>query len=188
MDLYERLAIRPAICPPTWPLARIKDLAMGSFLCDSPLYLGSHWRLGRSFPCTTTLLEECRWCGSSERRDHAYIGVSLNCGSSPSRRVIIELSAATFIDINFQYGQRFVAKRKHKRGNVEIEISERPLDAKAPAAKIEQFSMVRTLMKVYGLPDPYCYDNERNWILDVQTRVNHPEYTPAKSQEKASQV
>jgi len=134
------------------------------------------------------LLDECRWCVSSARRDHAYIGVLLRCGSSPSRKVIVELSAATFIDVSFQYGQVFIARRKHKRGNVEIEISERPENSPTPMTKIDHFSILRTLMKVYGLPDPYAYNNERDWLLDVQTRVIHPEYTPAKSQEKASQV
>lgn len=188
MNLSQRLSCVPDILPPTLPLGRVKDIAFGIFLCERPLFLGSHWRQSRSYPCTTTLLEECRWCASSARRDHAYIAVALTSSVAPSRKTVLELPAATFVTTSFLYGQRFILRRSGKRQPVTIEISSRPDEAPAPPPLRDDMCIIRTLMKVYGLPDPKSYATEHEWLLEVQVRVNHPEYSPSKSQEKASQV
>jgi hypothetical protein len=183
MTVTDALARRPQVLPPTLPLARVKQHAHGTFLAATPLYLASHWRLGRSFPCLAPLLSHCPWCAGSERRDHAYIPVLLTHVPDRRPRVLLELPPYLFTENAELYGRHFTASRRCARAPVHLEISDRGQEEPSPPPSIPRDQVLRTLAKVYALPDPALYSTEAEWTLALQIRITSPDYTPGRHPE-----
>jgi hypothetical protein len=181
MSITDVLSRRPRTLPPTLPLSRVRDYARGTILVDAPLFLASHWRNGRSFPCLEKILPSCPYCSGCEQRHHAYVACVLNSGGTHTSIVILELSARCFPLEEHLYGKHFTASRRGKRSPVDVEISDRQSDEPAPPPRREQRETLRTIAKVYALPDPVAYDTEKEWLAAVKIRVLDPDYSPGKS-------
>jgi hypothetical protein len=76
----------------------------------------------------------------------------------------------------------FAATRRSKRAPVMIEIEAPRADAAAPPPRLDHRETLRTIAKVYALPDPAAYETEQKWLFAIQDRVNDPNYSPAKNQ------
>jgi hypothetical protein len=184
MPVTDALSRRPRVLPPTLPLVRVASMARGLFLADSPLYLPSHWRLGRSFPCVAALLQHCPWCAGAERREHAYIPVLLaHTGYKPTRD-LLEVPPHVFTENAGLYGKCFTASRRSKRAPLLVSIEPRPDDKPPPPPPIDAHQVLRTLAKVYALPDPAAYDTEHEWLLALQIRTDSPDYSPGRHNPK----
>ena len=181
MSITDVLSRRPRTLPPTLPLSRVHDFARGTILVDAPLFLASHWRNGRSFPCLSTILASCPYCAGCEQRHHAYIACVLNNGGTHTMKVVLELPAKCCPPDELLYGKHFVATRRGKRCPVNVEISDRQNDEPAPPPKADPRDTLRTIAKVYALPDPAAYDTEKEWLAAVQVRASDPDNSPATS-------
>ena len=181
MNVTDALSRRPRTLPPTFPLCRVHDFARGTILVDAPLFLASHWRLGRSFPCLKSILPSCPYCAGCEQRHHAYIACVLNNGAAHTMNVVLELPAKCCPPDTSLYGKHFTATRRGKRSPVIIELSDRRDDEPAPPPRRDQCETVRTIAKVYALPDPAAYDTEMEWLLAIEARAADPDYSPGKS-------
>jgi hypothetical protein len=180
MPVSDALSRRPRVLPPTLPLVRVVSFARGLFLADSPLYLASHWRLGRSFPCVAPLLQHCPWCAGAEKREHAYIPVLLaHVGYKPTRD-LLELPPHVFTENTRLYGMYFNASRRSKRAPVLMTIEPRQDNIPTPPIAIDNAQVLRTLAKVYALPDPAAYETEHEWLLALQIRTDSPDYSPGR--------
>lgn len=171
----------PSLLPPTLPLHRIRQSARGLFLTTGPLYLASHWRAGHSFPCLATILTTCPWCTGCEPRHHAYFPCLLKWDVTNAHRVVLELPARTAPEISDLYGKLFTASRRSARAPVSIEFNNAPPNAAAPPPRLDHRETLRTIAKVYALPDPAAYQTEKEWLVAVDARANDPDYTPAKN-------
>lgn len=176
------LSRRPSVLPQTLPLQRIRESARGLFLTTGPLYLASHWRAGHSFPCLATLLTTCPWCKSCEPRHHAYFTCLLKWDITYAHRVVLELPARAVPEITELYGKIFTATRRSARAPIILEIENAPATAAAPPPQVDHRETLRTIAKVYALPDPSAYSTEKDWLIAVDARVNDPDYTPAKNE------
>jgi hypothetical protein len=180
MQFMDALSRRPHVLPPTLPLVRVRDSARGVFLANAPIFFGTHWRIGRSFPCMLPLLGACPWCTSSERRDHAYIPVMLGHPGSRPTRDLLELPPSAFCENPNVYGKWFIAQRRSKKAPISIEVEDRKPEQSAPPPAIAADHSLRTLAKVFSLPDPLNFQTEAEWLLAVRLRIEHPDYSPAK--------
>lgn len=178
MPISDALAKRPRILAPTLPLSRIQNAARGLFLSNAPLYLASHWRTSRSFPCLATILTTCPWCAGCESRHHAYFPCLLKWDTTGSHRVILELPARAMPEIDDLYGKVFIATRRTPKAPVTIELDDAAAAAATPPPRVDHRETLRTIAKVYALPDPAAYATEQEWIIAVHTRANDPDYTP----------
>jgi len=181
MSLIDRLTQRPGTTPPTLPLIRVRNVARGTILSSKPLFLPSHWRSSRSFPCTAELLGSCPWCVATPRREHAYIAATLLQATTRPRTIVLELPPHTLPTPAQLYGVCYLATRRSHRAPIVVELSTRPDNAPAPPPAIATDEILRTLRKVYHLPDPAAYRTEDLWLLDLKARVEHPDYTPQRA-------
>jgi hypothetical protein len=178
--ITDALSRRPRLLPPTLPLHRIRQSARGIFLTTAPLYLASHWRNGHSFPCLATILPTCPWCAGCEPRHHAYFPCLLKWDISNAHRVVLELPARTIPEISDFYGKVFTATRRSTRAPVTVTFDNAPPNAAAPPPHVDHRETLRTIAKVYALPDPAAYATELEWLVAIEARANDPDYTPAK--------
>ena len=179
--ITDDLSRRPSVLPPTLPLHRIRQSARGLFLTTAPLYLASHWRDGHSFPCLAKLLTHCPWCAGCEARHHAYFPCLLRCDIQKAHRVVLELPARTVPEIPDLYGKTFTLTRRSTRAPVTIEFDNAPPTAADPPPRLDHRETLRTIAKVYALPDPAAYPTEKQWLVAVDARVTDPHYTPAQN-------
>jgi hypothetical protein len=167
-------------------LVRVYDRLAGVFVSREPLYLGSHWRQGRSFPCVRKLLRECPWCRSTARREHAYLGVLVKTAPGHYYRAVIEIPPATVAqaladsDQEDLWGLAFQASRRHKKAPLSLVVSDERCPGIENQAQTTSFDILRTLARVYGLPDPLEASAKESWLLQVQLRITHADYSPAK--------
>jgi hypothetical protein len=181
MNVTDVLASRPKILPATLRLCRVNSFARGAFLTRTPLYFASHWRLGRSFPCVKTILPNCPWCAGCERRDHAYIAAVVSSGSTAWSRVILELPAHSIPERNSLYNKPFTAERRSKRSQIIVNVADDLAGDVSHPTAIPAAEILRTIAKVYSLPDPLAYPTETEWLKALQIRIEDPNYSPAKS-------
>jgi hypothetical protein len=177
----ESLLAPPPLAPPTLRLLRCPDRMPLWVLSETPLYMASHWRNGRSYPCTATLFNYCLWCRSHERREPAYIGVLI--GTEVSKR-ILEVPPRPLLEIikALPEGRTLlgatITPRRHSRYSpimLDCELSS-ATNFKGP--RITPADILRTLAKVYGLPDPLGVDPEA-WTKAVMERVTADGYNPS---------
>jgi hypothetical protein len=95
--------------------------------------------------------------------------------------VVLELPASCCPPDELLYGKHFTASRRGKRCPVNVEISDRQNSEPAPPPRRDQRETLRTIAKVYALPDPAAYDTEKEWLQAVQIRADDPDYSPGKS-------
>ena len=181
MTITDVLSRRPPIAPPTLQLYRIRNSARGLFLSTGPLYLASHWKGGHSFPCLATILTTCPWCVACDARNHAYFPCLLKSDSTGPHRLVLELPAKTIPQMTDLYGKTFTASRRAPRAPVTIEFDNAPPNAPNPPPRVDHRETLRTIAKVYSLPDPAAYANEKDWLVAIHARVNDPDYTPARN-------
>jgi hypothetical protein len=156
-------------------------------LTTQPLFLGSHWRLGHTWPCLRSILPACPYCASSDPRQHAYIGAQRSRNSDSSEPQVFEFSTQTWLsltngtdEIADHRGHIISATRRSKRAPVELKWLDKIL--KIPRS-INHDEILYTLCNVYRLPLPHGTDNANEWRLAVQLRVNCPDYRPFTSKE-----
>jgi hypothetical protein len=188
--LEDLLHKRPPIVHRTYRLLRVHESLRGLIISHAPVYLCSHWRKGRTYPCVRTLLGDCPWCAATPQRQHAYIGIVAYTPARAPTRCILELSPAslqaamTRANVFDPYARPFDAQRTYKKSPVELRLLE-PLKPEEPVkTPIDTNEIVRTLAKVYALPDPSDHGSEEAWLLAVRLRVNSLDYTPAKHQDE----
>ena len=186
--LEDRLHVAPREVPSTLRLIRCRETIAGIVLSTHPVYLRSHWRNGRSYPCTKTLIDECPWCASTPARPHAYLGLLVTTKTTDPFKAIIELTPQSLRDglaeagITDPYAYVLLATRRHKKAPLEIHL-EAPPDHTTGALKyVGADSMLRCLARVYGLPDPEEYDGEQSYAMALRARVFDAQYSPARSQ------
>ena len=96
-------------------------------------------------------------------------------------KVVLELPAKCCPPDELLYGKHFVATRRGKRCPVNFEISDRQNSEAAPPLKADPRDTLRTIAKVYAMPDPAAYDTEKEWLAAVHVRVSDPDYSPGRS-------
>jgi len=65
-------------------------------------------------------------------------------------------------------------------------IEPRPPNVSAPPPPIGSDQVLRTLAKVYALPDPAAYETENEWLLALEIRTRSPDYSPGRHNAKAA--
>jgi hypothetical protein len=185
------LRTRPALSRPTLRLLRPMDGSRIHVLSTQPCFARSHWRRCRSFPCTKSWIEECPFCDHASSREHAYlIGHPWTHNKQPSLYVI-DLPAAAFLKALEQHtydtiaGTQLEIRRPAKHATPQILIY-RSTDVDEKSAPLpEQTEVLRTLCKVYSLPDPESYATRQAWNLAIKLRISDPEYSPSRRQPPA---
>jgi len=192
MNVESVLAARPQLRRPALRVVRCRDNLRLVSLSHSPLFMASHWRGGRSFPCSRDLIGECRLCASSTRRHHAYIAGTINSGNGehwfraaletppePLLRAIDESKSPDLL------GRCLQLNRPHKRGSIQVIIKDE--EKPRALAATEPSELIRTLMRLYALPEREDFQTEEAWLLAVRMRVMDKEYTPARSARSPSE-
>jgi len=184
------LTVRPYTRRPTLRLIRIGDLIRFQILSTCPSYLDSHWRRARTYPCTMKLVGSCPWCDTSEKRQHAYLAGRRLGQNSDSFQCILELPPSALHvamdaeQANDLHGWRLTADRPRKHATPQVKLyppqpTERERTHAIPATEI-----VRTLAKIYALPDPDDLDTAA-WSWAVKARTSSPDYSPSTHQPPA---
>jgi hypothetical protein len=182
------LSAPPETLPNILRLVRVYSHLQGIFCSAETLYLGSHWRNGRSFPCLRHILHHCPWCKGLPRRDHAYLGVLVALPNQQPYRAVIELPPATLAaampigEADGPFGLRFSADRGGKRSPLRLTISSENRLTPTEIRPTTTFDVLRCLSRVYALPDPLESTARATWQLQVQIRVDDPNYSPAVRQ------
>jgi len=182
------LTIRPAAKAATYRIIRLHDRDRMLILSCVPAYLPSHWRRARSFPCCQPLVGSCPWCDSSERRDHAYLGVLVTTPTQPPFRAIVEAppsslrAAMEAENVVSLFGLTLDSRRSQKKATPQITLIPAPEGLRCKSQPIEQDDILRTLCKVYALPDPADFTTTAEWQLATRLRISSAEYSPAKHQ------
>ena len=191
------LTVKPAVRVPTYRLVRLHSQDRMLILTPHPAFLASHWRHARSFPCCQKLVGSCPWCDQCDRREHAYLGVLVPPTTMPPYRAILEappgplFAAMNAQNLNIVFGSTLISRRTAAKATPEINLlpftgkdaEERVLtrlDSKFHP--ISQQDILRTLCKIYALPDPLEFKTTGEWKLAVKLRISSPDFTPAKHQ------
>jgi hypothetical protein len=175
----------PQCVPRTLRLIRVYDVVRGIITSHEPLYLASHWRIGRSYPCIKHVVGVCPWCKGLPRREHAYIGVTTSTKAGQLFRAIMELppdalaAAMRDVETGDLYALGFDASRRHAKAPLKIDLHDGPDRVAAVGVTTTSTDILRTLAKVYGLPDPWTFTTEEDWKHQVYLRTNDPEYSPS---------
>ena len=186
MSVIDTLSTRPSARPPALHVVRCHDQLVFISLSNAPLFLASHWRNGRSFPCSADLIGECRFCSPCPRRVHAYLAGMIASGNGQSWfKGAVELSPEPLLRLMDEsgvadlLGHCLALDRQHKRGSVQVSF--RKEQRRPNLSAIGHMEILRTLTRLYALPEPDDYLTEEAWLLAVRIRVMAPDYTPARS-------
>jgi hypothetical protein len=186
--LEEQLLTVPRILPSTLRLIRVRERLLSIVLSAKPVYIGSHWKNGRNVPCTRSLLNECPWCVSTPLRHHAYLGVRVTPPAATRFDAVVELSPQALLEATQVaatqnlHGLTLVCSRRHKKAPIDIHLDVDQHAALAILRIISTDDVLRTIAKVYGLPDPASYDGDQAWLLALRSRVFDPTYSPSRAQ------
>jgi hypothetical protein len=180
------LSTPPTLLPPTLPLIRVRDHLNAVALAPKLDYLPSHWYNSRSFPCTMPLIQTCPWCDKTPKRLHAYLPILLKPPTADAYQAILELPAtaatAAYNDhqepILYHY---CTITRRHKKATPQITFGDQIKTTLMPPM-VQPLQTLRTLCKIYALPDPLNYSSHAEWSLAVKLRISQPTYSPSRSQ------
>jgi hypothetical protein len=181
-----QLSERPAVVPTTLRLVRCYDRLAGVVASHEPIYFGSHWRLGRSWPCTKKLLGHCNWCKGNTVRTYSYLGVLVVHNTNQYYKAVLELppdrlaEAMKIAELDDPYWHEFEAIRRAKRQPIRLTLSKLCITTQTQSPPVLPWDMLRTLSRIYGLPDPHEAAARDTWLAQVDLRTSDPEYSPAK--------
>ena len=179
------LSKRPALAKRTHRLVRLNADELVVLLCHSPAYFPSHWRSGHTFPCMAPILSTCPWCKACQSRDHAYVAGVQHRVQGWTEPVVIEMppqslhDAMERADATDLHSYIMRATRRYSRAPLHVDLKE---PEKRHDKTIDHDAILRTLCKVYALPDPDAFPTTGEWKLACELRTNHADYTPARRQ------
>lgn len=179
---------RPRSVSTTLRLVRVYSKLAGIFASEAPLYIGSHWRNGRSWPCVKKLLGHCPWCKGTPRREHAYLGVIITAAPDQKYRAVIELppdtvhTALTISGAAEPFRHGFTAERPRPKAPLRLKVDSDLVPGWETLRPTDAFEMLRTIARVYALPDPAEATARETWLLNLRLRIEDPEYSPAVRQ------
>jgi hypothetical protein len=159
-------------------------------LSEVPSYLDSHWRKSRTYPCTLQLVGACPWCDTAEKRQHAYLAGRRIEQNDQKSLCVLELPPSSLhaaMDTEAHsdlHGVGLIAMRPRKHATPEIKLYWPKPSERERAGPIASTEILRTLAKVYALPDPDDMDTEA-WAWAVKARTSSPDYSPSTHQPPA---
>ena len=184
--------VRPPRREPCLQLVRIHDRAVFLLISDRFLWLPSHWEQGRSWPCTERLCGTCPRClQSSPRRNYAYAGALHGYLHTEQRDlVILELSehvaeqilekkdqAAGESFTEYVRGSAWTVTKPNRYAKAKIER----LQPTVPSITVPEESIIRTLCRIYSMPERENFSSMGEWQEAVQRRILDPAYSPGKA-------
>jgi hypothetical protein len=175
---------------PSRPLRLIRcgDTLKVHVLCTRAIYLPSHWRKRRSYPCVRSLQLSCPWCVSHEVRHHAYLAVARRSQQDEWEQVILELPPQPLQEALDQLPHNtleylgLTGQRHTKHSQPDLHFITLSQESRCVLPLVPEQRIITTLCAVYGLPRPDAFADERTWLTAVQQRVQADGYTPARRQ------